>query len=56
MAEELASLLAEDGQAVLRTDYDIDDEEFYDIAQQVADKAQKSITGFYWMGVIHLEE
>ena len=56
VAEELASLLAEDGQAVLRTDYDIDDEEFYDIAQQVADKAQKSITGFYWMGVVHLEE
>ena len=55
-AEELANLLTKDGQAVLRTDYDIDDEEFYNIAQQAADKAQKSITGFYWMGVIHLEE
>lgn len=55
ISDELAELLSTEGKAVLRTDYDIDDEEFYDIAQQAADKARKSINGFYWMGVIHLE-
>lgn len=56
IASELAELLTTDGKAVLRTDYNIDDEEFYGIAQQAADEAQKNINGFYWMGVIHLEE
>lgn len=53
---ELAQLLISDGKAVLRTDYDIDDETFYAIAQQAATTAKKNINGFYWMGVIHLEE
>ena len=56
ISKQLAQLLVTDGQAVLRTDYDIDDEEFYSIAQQAADEAKKSINGFYWMGVIHLQE
>lgn len=56
ISDELAQLLLSDGKAVLRTDYDIDDETFYGIAQQAADKAQKNINGFYWMGVICLEE
>lgn len=56
IASELAELLTTDGKAVLRTEYNIDDEEFYGIAQQAADEAQKNINGFYWMGVIHLEE
>ncbi len=56
VSDELAQLLLTDGEAVLRTDYDIDDEEFYEIAQQAADKSEKNISGFYWMGVIHLEE
>lgn len=56
VSDELADLLASDGKAVLRTDYDIDDEEFYEIAQQAANKSKKNINGFYWMGVIHLEE
>lgn len=56
ISKQLAQLLVTDGQAVLRTDYDIDDEEFYSIAQQAADEAKKNINGFYWMGVIHLQE
>lgn len=56
IADQLADQLTADGKAVLRTDYDIDDDEFYQIAQQAADKSQKNISGFYWMGVIHLEE
>lgn len=54
ISDELAQLLISDGKAVLRTDYDIDDETFYGIAQQAANKAQKNINGFYWMGVINL--
>lgn len=56
IADQLADQLLAEGKAVLRTDYDIDDEEFYQIAQQAADMAQKNLSGFYWMGVIHLEE
>lgn len=53
---ELAALLMAEGSAVLRTDYDIDDEAFYEIATNAANAAGKRIHGFYWMGVIHLEE
>ena len=41
---------------MLRTEYDIDDETFYEIAQEAANQAQANISGFYWMGVIHLTE
>ncbi len=56
ISKELADLLVSDGKAVLRTRYDIDDEIFYEIAQEAANKAQKSVNGFYWMGVINLQE
>ncbi|MBD5546889.1 MAG: hypothetical protein HDQ97_05770 [Lachnospiraceae bacterium] len=56
IADQLAEQLLADGIAVLRTDYDIDDDAFYNIAQQAADKSQKNISGYYWMGVIRLEE
>lgn len=55
IADHLAEAISADGSAVLRTDYDMGDEEFGNIAQQTADKAQKNVVGFYWMGVIHLE-
>jgi len=55
IADRLAEVISADGSAVLRTDYDMGDEEFGEIAQQTADKAQKNVIGFYWMGVIHLE-
>ena len=53
---ELATLLKNDGSAMLRTDYDIDDEAFYTIAQETANKAGINLNGFYWMGVINLVE
>lgn len=56
ISDELAALLASEGKAVLRTDYDIDDETFYEIATDTANAVGKRIRGFYWMGVIHLEE
>lgn len=48
-------LLAQDN-AVLRTDYSLDDETFGRIAQETADELRGSISGFHWMGVIHLEK
>ena len=41
--------------AALRTDYDLDDETFNQVAQEAANLAQADISGFHWMGVIHLE-
>ncbi len=56
IAAKLAELLIADGEAMLRTEYDIDDETFYEIAQDAANQAGKNINGFYWMGVINLQE
>lgn len=56
VAQELAGLLSDEGIAVLRTDYDINDEIFYEIAQEAANESGKNISGFYWMGVIRLQE
>lgn len=53
---QLAEMLSAEGQALLRTEYAMDDEDFSRIAQRAADLSQKDLTGFYWMGVIHLEE
>ena len=57
--EEITSKLAEKlqstGNAALRTDYDLDDETFNQVAQEAANLAQADISGFHWMGVIHLE-
>lgn len=55
IADQLAEAISADGFAVLRTNYDIEDEEFGRIAQETADKSKKNVVGFYWMGVIHLE-
>lgn len=56
VAKQLADLLENDGKAVLRTEYHLDDETFAEIAQEAANLSQKDISGFYWMGVINLEE
>lgn len=56
IAAELAELLQSEGSAVLRTNYDIDDETFYSIAQETANQAGINLNGFYWMGVINLIE
>jgi len=51
----LAEKLQSTGNAALRTDYDLDDETFNQVAQEAANLAQADISGFHWMGVIHLE-
>ena len=57
MAEVLAKQLAEDGSAVLRTDYELNDSEFYEITdalyELMGDETQ--LYGHYWLGVIYLE-
>ncbi len=51
---KLSEELNANGSAVLRTDYMIDDSEFQDIAQNVANQVGGDIKGYYWLGVIHL--
>ena len=44
-----------DGQAMMRTDYDLDDAQFQKLAQNVMELAGiDEMNGFYWMGVITL--
>lgn len=54
ITDKLTEELSANGSAILRTDYMIDDYEFQDIAQNVANQAGGDIKGYYWLGVIHL--
>lgn len=55
IAQELAEALMADGQAMMRTDYDLDDAQFQKLAQNVMELAGiDEMNGFYWMGVITL--
>ena len=56
IAEKLSSELEETGEAVLRTDYDLDDERFYEITDEIYEIMGDEIDlyGYYWMGVIYL--
>lgn len=56
IADKLVQLLTEEGNAVLRTDYTIGDEEYKLIAKKVSHTGRKRVNGFYWMGVICMEE
>lgn len=56
IAQTLATELAEDGDATLRTDYEINDNEFYEITDAVYDIMGNEVElyGYYWLGVIYL--
>lgn len=56
IAGELADELLAKGSATLRTEYDLDDERFEEIAGEVYDiiGEDKELYGSYWMGVIYL--
>lgn len=56
IAAELAADLADDGKALLRTDYDLNDEEFYQVTSAVYDILgdEVDLYGYYWIGVIYL--
>ena len=56
IAASLADELQEGDRATLRTDYDLNDQEFETIAQKVLeDFGGSELAGYYWMGVIYLE-
>ena len=43
--------------AVLRTDYDLNDQQFNDIAMKVLEEyGNDDLAGYYWMGVIYLTD
>jgi len=53
IADELANQIRQNGSATLRTDYDLDDDEFYEIAMDVMEKlGSETLFGFYMLGVI----
>lgn len=57
VSEELIIQLTEDGTALLRTEYELDDETFDRIAGEVYEGLYEDaeLYGYYWMGVIYLE-
>lgn len=56
IAEKLAEGLQEKGSITLRTEYELDDEHFANIAQEVYDIVGDDVElyGYHWMGVIYL--
>lgn len=56
IGEKLAELIDEEGTALLRTEYGLDDEAFSRIGQEVHDTlgGNEELYGYYWMGVIYL--
>lgn len=54
ISNKLAEELSTNDNAMLRTDYMINDAEFQTIAQNVANQVGGEIKGYYWLGVIHL--
>lgn len=57
MAEELSRELAKEKSVTLRTDYDLNDEKFYEITDAVYEIMGEDInlSGYYWLGVIYLQ-
>ena len=54
---ELVELIRQNGSATLRTDYDLDDETFYNIAMEVTDTLNTGdLFGFYMLGVIWMSD
>ena len=55
--KQLSSLLEKDGKALLRTDYQLEDEDFKRIAREVMEKTgNTSLQGMNFMGVIYLQK
>lgn len=57
ICDELLEELKENGSAVLRTEYELNDRMFNKIARKVSRKLphDKELYGYYWLGVIYLE-
>lgn len=56
IVKELVSALKSDGEASLRTSYNLTDEQFYSIGSKVVEQTKDAdMQGTYWMGVIYLK-
>lgn len=57
IVNKLAEELNKDGKVLLRTEYEMNDEIFYEIVQSVYDRlgTDARIRGCYWLGVIYLQ-
>jgi len=54
---ELANLIQETGSATLRTDFDLDDDTFFEIAVEVMFLlGTTDLYGFHWLGVIYMTD
>ena len=57
VATELATQIRQNGRTTLRTDYDLDDETFYEIAIEVMEiLGTQDLFGFYMLGVIWMSD
>ena len=57
IADSLTAELKKGNAAVLRTDYDLNDQQFNDIAMKVLEEyGNDDLAGYYWMGVIYLTD
>lgn len=54
IVDKLVEELNADGDAMLRSDYDIDDTVFQTILNAVATEMGESVKGYHWLGVLHL--
>lgn len=56
IANSIAAEINASGRSVLRTDYNLNDDEFAAIGQQVINQTgDEDLVGYYWMGVIYIE-
>lgn len=56
IVKELVTTLKNDGEASLRTSYNLTDEQFYSIGSKVVEQTKDAdMQGTYWMGVIYLK-
>ncbi|MHC5227740.1 transglutaminase domain-containing protein [Enterococcus sp. LJL99] len=56
IVKELVTALKTDGEASLRTSYNLTDEQFYSIGSKVVEQTKDNdMQGTYWMGVIYLK-
>lgn len=56
IVKELVTALKNDGEASLRTSYNLTDEQFYSIGSKVVEQTKDAdMQGTYWMGVIYLK-
>lgn len=57
VVDQLVQQYEKDGKALLRTNYSLSDEEFYNIAKQVIEKTgNENLKGTYYLGVIYLSK